>query len=209
MRSLALLTPLPLVLSLFLLPGCSPPPVADNAVVDAEVADENGSETAVSAPPPQLAGSETLATEAAELTETTEAAVETTTVEPVADDAAEESPAVAEIQDPATDEASAPSEPTLAPATPQASETVLLGTGDLTSGIPGEGPLTVSEIEQWLDNPANHTPLNVQLPLGLAAGSQSIFIPEDNPMTRAKIELGRQLYFDRRLSVDGTISCAD
>jgi cytochrome c peroxidase len=51
--------------------------------------------------------------------------------------------------------------------------------------------------------------LNVQLPLGLAAGVQSISIPEDNPMTRAKIELGRQLYFDRRLSVDGTISCAD
>lgn len=31
---------------------------------------------------------------------------------------------------------------------------------------------------------------------------------KDNPMTRAKIELGRQLYFDGRLSKDGTISCA-
>jgi cytochrome c peroxidase len=30
----------------------------------------------------------------------------------------------------------------------------------------------------------------------------------DNPLTRAKIELGRQLYFDARLSSDGTISCA-
>ena len=28
-------------------------------------------------------------------------------------------------------------------------------------------------------------------------------------MTRAKIELGRQLYFDRRLSVNNTVSCAD
>ncbi len=31
---------------------------------------------------------------------------------------------------------------------------------------------------------------------------------EANPLTRAKIELGRQLYFDPRLSADGTISCA-
>ncbi len=32
-------------------------------------------------------------------------------------------------------------------------------------------------------------------------------IPTDNPMTVAKIELGKQLYFDPRLSIDGTISC--
>ena len=31
---------------------------------------------------------------------------------------------------------------------------------------------------------------------------------EENPLTRAKIELGRQLYFDTRLSVDNTVSCA-
>lgn len=29
-----------------------------------------------------------------------------------------------------------------------------------------------------------------------------------NPLTRAKIELGRQLFFDPRLSKDATISCA-
>ena len=32
-------------------------------------------------------------------------------------------------------------------------------------------------------------------------------IPKDNPMTPAKIELGKQLYFDPRLSKDGTVSC--
>jgi cytochrome c peroxidase len=32
-------------------------------------------------------------------------------------------------------------------------------------------------------------------------------IPEDNPMTPAKIELGKQLYFDPRLSINGTVSC--
>lgn len=32
-------------------------------------------------------------------------------------------------------------------------------------------------------------------------------IPADNPMTEAKIELGKQLFFDPRLSKDGTLSC--
>ncbi len=32
-------------------------------------------------------------------------------------------------------------------------------------------------------------------------------VPADNPITAAKIELGKQLFFDPRLSVDGTISC--
>ena len=33
-------------------------------------------------------------------------------------------------------------------------------------------------------------------------------IPEQNPQTPAKIELGKKLFFDRRLSGDGTMSCA-
>lgn len=33
-------------------------------------------------------------------------------------------------------------------------------------------------------------------------------IPADNPMTAAKVELGKQLYFDPRLSIDKTVSCA-
>lgn len=32
-------------------------------------------------------------------------------------------------------------------------------------------------------------------------------IPKDNPMSAAKVELGKQLYFDPRLSVNGTVSC--
>ena len=33
-------------------------------------------------------------------------------------------------------------------------------------------------------------------------------IPAHNPMSKAKVELGRQLFFDPRLSLDGTVSCA-
>ena len=85
---------------------------------------------------------------------------------------------------------------------------VMLGSGDLLLGIPGNGDLTASEISSWLANPNNHVTLQVSLPKGLDAGEANIFIPEDNPMTRAKIELGRQLYFDPRLSKDHTVSCA-
>src|ERR1700692_4304436 len=33
-------------------------------------------------------------------------------------------------------------------------------------------------------------------------------IPPDNPQTPEKISLGQKLFFDRRLSVDGTVSCS-
>lgn len=33
-------------------------------------------------------------------------------------------------------------------------------------------------------------------------------VPDDNPMTAAKVELGRHLFYDRRLSGNGTIACA-
>ncbi|MCA9133303.1 MAG: c-type cytochrome [Planctomycetales bacterium] len=88
-------------------------------------------------------------------------------------------------------------------------ETVQLGDASLTSGIPGEGPVTLEQARAWLDQPANHRTLSVELPSGLASGKDGIRIPKDNPLTRAKIELGRQLYFDRRLSKNAEVSCAD
>lgn len=90
----------------------------------------------------------------------------------------------------------------------QAKKKVLLGGPELVSGIPGTGPLTKEQIQKWLANPANHEPLDVELPAGLALGANAIQIPKDNPLTRAKIELGRQLYFDTRLCSDNTVSCA-
>lgn len=44
----------------------------------------------------------------------------------------------------------------------------------------------------------------LQVPPGLP----TLNIPSDNAMTYAKIELGRQLFFDQRLSLDNTVSCA-
>lgn len=44
-----------------------------------------------------------------------------------------------------------------------------------------------------------------KVPLGLKSAPD---VPSDNPVTDAKVELGKLLYFDKRLSGDGTVSCA-
>lgn len=85
---------------------------------------------------------------------------------------------------------------------------VTLGTDALTLGIPGDGPLSVGQTNAWLENPENHAELEVSLPLGLSLGQNQLKGLQKNPLTRAKIELGRQLYFDTRLSSDNTVSCA-
>ncbi len=46
----------------------------------------------------------------------------------------------------------------------------------------------------------------LQLPLGLQ--EDALYIPSDNPLTPEKIALGKQLYFDPRLSRDNTVACA-
>ncbi len=89
-----------------------------------------------------------------------------------------------------------------------AEDAVMLGTDGLTAGIPGSGPLTLEQAQEWLADSKNHQPLEITLPLGLSAGERSIRGTDENPLTRAKIELGRQLYFDTRLSADNTVSCA-
>ncbi|REJ66947.1 MAG: cytochrome-c peroxidase [Planctomycetota bacterium] len=94
------------------------------------------------------------------------------------------------------------------PTDSEKSTEVMLGSDELTSGIPGDGPLKLDEIKAWLADASNHRTLQVTLPMGLAAGQESMVGLAENSLTRAKIELGRQLYFDGRLSKDGTISCA-
>lgn len=78
----------------------------------------------------------------------------------------------------------------------------------LYAGIPGGGDLSAEEAKKWLAEPANHEVLDVRLPLGLSTGQSQMQGLKENPLTRAKIELGRQMYFDTRLSKDATVSCA-
>lgn len=96
---------------------------------------------------------------------------------------------------------------TVGPDSVDGSNVVVLGSDELTAGIPGKGPVSVADVSKWLSSPKNHEPLDLKLPVGLD------FLPNrlnklPAPLTRAKIELGRQLFFDARLSVDNTVSCA-
>ena len=49
-------------------------------------------------------------------------------------------------------------------------------------------------------------PSSLKLPLGLTP--QRFHIPADNPLSESKIELGRLLFFDTRLSADNSVACA-
>src|SRR5690606_20715734 len=86
--------------------------------------------------------------------------------------------------------------------------TVQLPDSSLTAGVPGEGDLQLEEDEKRLAHPRNHVVLKPELPLGLKSGEAEIQGLDETPLTRAKIDLGRQLYFDPRLSSDVSISCA-
>jgi cytochrome c peroxidase len=46
------------------------------------------------------------------------------------------------------------------------------------------------------------------LPKGLPADLWDLLVPPDNPVTPQKVALGRVLFYEKRLSKDGTVSCA-
>ena len=96
------------------------------------------------------------------------------------------------------------------PTSPGGSGRILLGSAELLAGIPGAGDLTVEQIKAWLDDPKNVAVIEeFDLPLGMNVGiPEAEAILAVRPLSPALIELGRQLYFDKRLSQDGTISCA-
>ncbi|MEO6811482.1 MAG: cytochrome c peroxidase [Isosphaeraceae bacterium] len=70
-----------------------------------------------------------------------------------------------------------------------------------------EGPTPFEYLWQpEKQNPEPDEPLNVEVPLGLP--ELVAYVPKANPLTTAKAALGKQLYFDARISKDGTVSCA-
>ncbi|MBI5626628.1 MAG: c-type cytochrome [Nitrosomonadales bacterium] len=46
----------------------------------------------------------------------------------------------------------------------------------------------------------------LELPMGL--NRDDFYLPPDNPINKGKVVLGRSLFFDPRLSIDNTVSCA-
>ena len=62
---------------------------------------------------------------------------------------------------------------------------------------------SVAMLSPWIATAADY---KLKVPFGLE--ETAVVIPPDNPMTVQKVELGRILFFDRRLSQDNTIACA-
>jgi cytochrome c peroxidase len=77
--------------------------------------------------------------------------------------------------------------------------------GDDKRGYESESYQTRSlSLQQRQGDAADLLAIAEHPPLGLPA----VPVPADNPLSRDKIELGRQLFYDRRLSLNDTFSCA-
>ena len=79
------------------------------------------------------------------------------------------------------------------------------GPGDVKEGYESAGYRTRSR--SLLDRRGVRMDL-VRLAQEPPLGLPPVPVPADNPLTRAKIDLGRKLFFDRRLSINDTLSCA-
>ncbi len=80
---------------------------------------------------------------------------------------------------------------------------------EVKGGESSEGPTPFDHL--WQPSKAaliKDEPLAVTVPLGLQPLTPKVYVPAANPITKGKYELGQQLYFDPRVSLDGTVSCA-
>jgi cytochrome c peroxidase len=58
------------------------------------------------------------------------------------------------------------------------------------------------------DGGAPSVRFDLKLPAGIPFDIWSYYVPGDNPITADKVKLGERLFFDKRLSADGSVSCA-
>ncbi|MVF21712.1 photosynthetic protein synthase I [Methylocaldum sp. BRCS4] len=94
---------------------------------------------------------------------------------------------------------------TVATQQPPAGRVAFLGGGDNKTGYEAADFATRSiALAERSGQRTNLVEYAKRPPLGLPP----VPTPRDNPMTPAKVELGRKLFFDRRLSLNNTFSCA-
>lgn len=90
-------------------------------------------------------------------------------------------------------------------AIPLAVSAVVDGPGDYKEGYEGAEYRTRSiSLDARTGYPADLLTIAERTPTGLP----DLPVPADNPLSRERIALGRKLFFDRRLSLNGTQSCA-
>src|SRR6185295_5590804 len=77
---------------------------------------------------------------------------------------------------------------------------VAFGLAFLVAVRAGEpAPLSLDEVQKALDEPGVHAAFVPAAPLGIDPEAIKAAIPGQDPLTRAKVSLGKQLYFDPRL----------
>lgn len=93
----------------------------------------------------------------------------------------------------------------LVPVVAEINEDALFGSGDRKQGYESEDYVTDSlSVTARKGKPADLLQFVDKSQLGLPA----VAVPEDNPITEEKVQLGRLLFYDRRLSLNDTFSCA-
>jgi len=109
-----------------------------------------------------------------------------------------------------TGEASGTSGETEEPPNPMGSSTSGPSDSDASSSGPGDGSTTEPGDVSSTGEPEGSTG---EVPSTWEWDLPEHFpepkVPEENPMSAEKVELGRHLFYDRRLSANGTQSCAD
>jgi cytochrome c peroxidase len=82
------------------------------------------------------------------------------------------------------------------------------GIAGLTAAIGGAGAGGAAPIARLVASAADPAGPGAPYAWNLPAGWPTPRVPADNPMTAAKVELGRHLFYDTRLSGNGTQSCS-
>ncbi len=78
---------------------------------------------------------------------------------------------------------------------------------EVKGGEASKGPSRIDHLYDFPDlKLVKDEPLEVEAPMGFPGLTS--FIPATNNLTKGKVELGKQLYFDPRISKNGTVSCA-
>ncbi len=94
---------------------------------------------------------------------------------------------------------------TPSPASPSAApgEKPVTGGGDAPHGA-----MAMAKQQAAIDRATTPLPPNGGAPAGIDPAYWKAIVPADNAQNDARVALGRKLYFDPRLSKDGTVACA-
>jgi cytochrome c peroxidase len=80
---------------------------------------------------------------------------------------------------------------------------LLIWGGLIAFGIPAAGKNVEGSFQT-----TRRAEFDIQIPRGIPESLWRKLIPANNPMTREKVALGEMLYFEKRISATGSVSCA-